>query len=1120
MPGMYVYRASRIEALAEQLAQQLAAQPPAAVLAPRTVVVAHLGMKRWLLGALARRRASDGSPGIAANLRLLLPGEWWLRLGDALLGSDADPAWQREVLRWRILDRLDARDVAGALRRFLDAAPPRRRWQLAEHLARLYGEYQMYRPDWLLAWAAGDDTPRDADWQAALWRRLLAGSAAQPRVQRSQRVLEMLAAARAGHAEPVHVFGVSHLPPVLLQALQLAARTRAVHVYFPDPCRELWDDLRSRRALLRAGDEAAAQHYETGHPLLASLGRIGQDFALALNADVSAQDWRDPLDERDAHTAAAPLLQRVQDSLRRLAPQLAGAPLDAQSCADSSLRVHACHGRLRELEVLRDALLALRVQHDDLEPRQIVVMAPDIQAYAPLLPAVFGTPGQWHDAALPYHIADVPLAATHTLYAAWRQLLHLAQARCTLAEVLDLLDVPALARRFGLDGAARTRMAHWLHEAHVAWALDAAMKPAFGAPAEDLHTFAFGLDRLIAGWLLGDDAPGRMLPAAHARGQAIVPLLAAAGSELPLLAGLARLLDELAHWRAAGSMQHDGAGWSAWLAQRIAACFESAGEDAAEQTALEQLRRLAAQPGAELAAAGVERAFAWEVISAQQCAALDEIPARQPFVANGIAFCGMVPQRTIPYRVVALLGLNEGAYPRNSPRSSLDLILRHPRAGDRSALQEDRYLFLEALMAARTALHLSYVAEDPAQGSLRNPAAPLAELLAFLDDAHGLAGGDAARPWCVRHALQPFAAVYFEQADATWRPHPALRSFAVAYAGVNGAGHAPPGAAPLLPHAGLSAPALDADAASLAQLRAFLRKPAQATARQMLGIVLPDGDADAGADEPLTPRTEPRQRVPARLLEHALAQGQATLPAHAPDWLARSGLLPAGAIGALAWRDLRAPVAAALDLLHGHPCAQAPLVEVDCRVRLDDGNVLGGSVAARRDAAGRYWLLRVETRKTLDFSVRLPLWLDWAALALSVPAAQLGGCVLLQVHGASAEIDTLAANASSDATLLRAGIARLCALRDDVLHARRWYFPATAWAVAESAPESRSARARSAWEGNQQSTGERDYAPAYAALLARGRDWIAEPQTWRDFVAQACALAALVGLQAQEPAGA
>jgi exodeoxyribonuclease V gamma subunit len=423
-------------------------------------------------------------------------------------------------------------------------------------------------------------------------------------------------------------------------------------------------------------------------------------------------------------------------------------------------------------------------------------------------------------------------------------------------------------------------------------------------------------------------------------------------------------------------------------------------------------------------------------------------------------------------------------------------------------------------MAARTALHLSYIAEDAAQGGVRNPAAPLAELLAFLDDAHGLAGGESSRPWYVRHALQPFAAVYFEQAAAAGPPDPALRSFAVAYAQTRGAGAAAPGPAPLLPPAATLAPPPDADGNSLAQLRAFLRRPAQATARQMLGVALPDADDAADADEPLTPHSEPRRRVPAQLLDHALARGQTGLPTQAPDWLARSGLLPAGAIGALAWRDLRAGVAAALELLHGHPCAQAPEVDVDCSVRLDDGYVLGGSVTARRDADGRYWLLRVETRKTLDFSVRLPLWLDRAALALSLPAAQLGGCMLLHLHGGCAEIDALAANASSDATLLRAGIAQLCALRSDVLRARRWYFPATAWAVAEAPADARYARARGAWSGSQAGVGERDHAPGYAALLTRGRDWIDEPQAWRDFVAQALALAALLGLQTQEPADA
>lgn len=1113
MQGLQVYRASRIEALAQQLAQQLADDPPASALVPQQVVVAHLGMKRWLLSELAQRRNADGSAGIAANLELLLPGEWWQRLGDTLLGPvDAMP-WQHAVLRWRLYALLAGPAADPTLQRYLEDAPPRRRWQLAEHLARLYGEYQVYRADWMAAWVQGH-APAEVAWQAALWRRLLRECEAVSRVERGQQLLAALDAAAGGQASAVHVFGVSHLPPLLLQGLQLAARTRPVHLYFPDPCRELWDYLRSRRSLLRAGVEPGTQYLEVGHPLLAGLGRMGQDFALAVNADDTAQHWRDSGDEADADVASRPLLLRVQESVRRLQPELAGGERAGGARADDSLRVHACHSRLRELEVLRDALQALRAARPDLEPRQIVVMAPDIGAYASLLPAVFGVPGQWHDAGLPYHLADVPLAATHPVHAAWRQLLQLARARCTLGEILGLLDTPALARRFGLEGAARARIAGWLHEAHVAWALDASMKPAFGAPAEDLHTFAFGLDRLMAGWLLGRDADTPLLPVAGAAPLPIVPLAEASGSDFELLAGLARLLDALATWRSAADAMRSGADWSRWLAQRIEACFDAGPDDRDSREALAQLQRLAARPALETEAAALRGELPWDVLAEQQRAALDEIPAHPPYVAAGITFCGMVPQRTVPYRVVAVLGLEEGVYPRASTASSLDLIARHPRRGDRSALEEDRYLFLEALMAVRDGLHLSYVAENVADGSARNPAAPLAELLAFLDEAHRCEG-DADAPWLVRHPLQPFAPVYFEQPapGEDWRPDPALRSYARAYAGAAGAGTAPAGASPVLPAVPAAslppAPAEAAEPCDLARLRAFLRKPAQAQARARLGVQLPETDDEAADSEPLGVRPDARLRLPARVLMQALGQGESALPERIPVALARSGQLAAGGPGQEAWRVARASALAGLRLLDGHPCREAVPDACACRFEEADGRVVEGIVPSLRDASGRHWLLRVETRKVLDFGVQLPLWLDWAALVLGLPEGNVGGCVLLHLREGAATLDADAAALPRDPAFLRRGVSRLCALHDAVLAGRAWYFPATAWAVARAEAGQRRANARKAWEGEPRHPGERDRAPGYAALLTRGQDWIADAAGWQRFEALALQLDAL-----------
>ncbi len=1101
MHGLHVYRASRIEALARLLAEQLADQVHGNALEPQRVVVAHLGLKRWLFSELSRRRNADGSPGIAANLEMLLPGEWWDRLADGVIGPSDSSVWQHAVLRWRLFALLDDATGEAELQRYLDHAPPRRRWHLAERVARLFGQYQIYREDWLLEWAQGHAAPASA-WQARLWRRLLKDGGDAPRIERAQQLqLALQRGADLTGMAPVHVFGVSHLPPVLLRGLQLVARSRPVHLYFPDPCRELWDYLRSKRSLLRLGPMPDAQYLEVGHPLLASLGRVGQEFAASLNVHDETQHWRDEADEAESDVAGMPLLARVQEGIRRMQPGLAALSSDADPRRDDSLRVHACHSRLRELEALRDALLAMRDARPDLEPREIVVMAPDIQTYAPLLPAVFGVPGRWHDAGLPYHLADVALSATHPVYAVWRQLLGLSQSRCTRAEILGLLDAPALARRFGLHGSRRARVAGWLREAHVAWALDASMKTSFGAPAEDLHSLAFGIDRLIAGWLMGKTDLHQVLEPAVATEPVVVPMSDVTGSDFDLLAGLSMLLGWLVDWRNASRAVRSGGEWSAWLSRRIETCFDPDPEDQDSRDALVQIQRIAARLGSEAAAAKLRCELPWAVVAEHQHAALDEVPAVQPYVAGGVTFCGMVPQRTVPFRVVAILGLGEGVYPRAATRGSLDLIARYPRHGDRSSLEEDRYLFLEAIMSAREALHLSYICEGADDGAMRNPAAPLSELLKYLDEAFGWMDS-ASAPWFVRHALQPFAPIYFEQPSpaAVWRPDPALRSYAHAYAGVVATGQAPAGARPILPSVTKAPPSvLDTGGpVNLTELRLFLRNPARVQARELLGVRLPELDEEGDDGEPLAARVDARLRLPRQILQQALVRGQRVLPEDVPAWLARSGLLPAGEAAQQVWRALRSSVQAALGLLDGHPCLQATNVEVECRFEDDCGNFVSGEVPALCDAEGGYWLLRIETRKTLDFGVRLPLWLDAAALALSV-GEQFRGCLLVQLHEDGARFEREAESITRDSQVLREGVGRLRRLQAAVLAGHALYFPATAWALANADPGQRRARAMTAWSGDGRRPGERDRSPGYAALLTRGLNWLEDPESWTRF---------------------
>ena len=1104
--GLIVHRGSRTERLADALALQLEAQRPANPLAAQTVVVAHPGLQRWLLGHLAQRHGPHGGHGIAANLEMILPWQWFERTARRVLGDEAliGGAYRHELLRWRLLAALPTLPAPEVASYLAGDGAARRGFQLAEHLAGLYTQYLIYRPDWILDWEQ-HPARHAGDWQAALWQRL---RAAIPRPHRAQRSAVLLDALRAGNDlandPPLHVFGVSHLSPDVLAALQATALHTPVHLYFPDPCREHWVYLRKQRFLLAHADDPEALYYEVGHPLLVALGRIAQDFCLTLD-ECDAIEERDPLDEAEPLDDATALLARLQSSIRCLQPELVGAPVRAQQADgaaladilpalrhDASLRVHACHTRLRELEVLKNALLRCLADDPTLQHRDIVVMAPDIGAYAPYLAAVFGEPAQYrHDPLhLPWHLADVGLAHAHPLMHAFAQWLDLAESRFTVSEVLDFLDVPAVARRFAIDAGGRDALERWLRRAHVAWGLDAAMKAEAGAAAVDANSWQFGLDRMYAGLIVGQDADGELL-------DGILPLPGVAGGAVEALGQLDRLLGELRQARHAFAGARPLAAWSAWLLERLDALFLADPRDAAEQNALDALRRLAAGLASQAAEAGLDAPLPWRVVREALRGALDAVPERQGFLLGGVTFCGLVPQRSIPFRVVCLLGMNEGEFPRPGHDAGLNRILAQPRRGDRDTRNEDRYLFLEALMSARDVLHVSYVGEGVRDGKPRNPAAPLAELLQFLDEQHGLAGDETAeRPWRVRHPLQPFDARYYER-DAHGRPRhdPRLFSYEPAFLAAASSG----ANAPLFLDAATATPPSAAGELALGALQRFWRDPARDALLRGQGISLQALDDHGWPDrEPLETPLEKIERVDQRLLFDALAAGCTELPAEPPAWLARSGMLAGGAIGERTWAQLRDSLRPLLALARplfagGGAQAHAQTIDLD----LGDGLRLTGTVdRVFRGADGGLLWFDARPGRVANLRDLLGFYLDWACLQLAragdsapMQAALLeqlrrtqGGASVL-VAQRTALLDTIVA---LDREQLRRGLRRLVEAYRAAARQPLLFFPRTAQAWLASAPEHRLAKAAAAWEGDGFNPGERDYAPGYAALVSRG----------------------------------
>jgi len=842
-----LYHSNALEVLAGLLAEALRRPAPGqSLLAPDLVLIPQVAMRRWLQASLAAEH------GIAANLEFLTPGEFVSRALAANGGGGTDDL-DTDALRWHVYaalrdQRLMARPALRAMADYLAGGDPLKAWALAGELGEVFEKYQAWRRDWLLRWEAGAD-PEDP--QAILWRRVSEG-----RSYRARRIHEYLtrfggdaAALPQGLPTRLFAFATLNISPDVLRVLATQARVGTLHFYMPSPTQSYWGDLQTRGQLRHAGqaDESS------DHPLLQAWGAAGRDFMAVLGSyEVvhPAGDFPAYADPEATAGAAPTLLRRLQGDLfhRRARP---GLPLRAEvDRSDPSLQVHACHTRLRELQVLHDQLRALL---DDprfeppLQPRDIAVLAPDIDPYVPYLEAVFGRHGG--EDALPYALADTSPLASEPLAEVFLALLALPVSRFGLHEILDLLASAPIAEAAGLDETALERLRSWLHATGARWGIDAAHRARHQAPADDAYTWRFALDRLILGHASGeeDDIEG------------VAPWPHLEGSALDALDTLLRLLRVLERQQQVLAEPMSPASWRERLLDLLAALVPEHPAAPRAQRALERLRSLIDEFARSAERAGFTAPVAADVVRAHFAAVLGEADTRAPLLTGGISFGRMVPMRLLPFRVICLLGMNDGDFPRRDAAAGLnrltaELGTERRRAGDRSTREDDRFLFLQLFASAQDVFYLSYLGADARDGSVREPSVLVSELVATAAQAH--AEPEAARQeLVVRHSLQPFAASAFGAADAhgadprrfsyraAWRP--AVDSLA-------GQRQA------LAPWVDAPLPADDSAAptdVAIDDLRRLFGDPAGQFLRHRLGLRLPE-PAQADSDlEPLRPAT-------------------------------------------------------------------------------------------------------------------------------------------------------------------------------------------------------------------------------------------------------------------------
>jgi exodeoxyribonuclease V gamma subunit len=937
-----VHRSEDAAALVGALAEVLA-EVPADPFQPEVVAVPTRGIERWITQQLSLRLgAASGNDGIAAHIQFPPPR---VLVGRTLAAADdgAGEAWRSRNLVWPVLETLDASLdepwlalVARFVRGSGAAAIGSRRMEAANKIAGLFASYGRHHPELIRAWAGGADTGPDGApvgetwaWQPLLWRRVRDRIGIPSPAESLDSHLETITSGEVEIDLPprVCVYGLTSLPVTQLRVVEALSHQREVHLFLLHPSPALWE---TTAGLLPGGlplreDDPTAE--AARHPLLASWGRDARELQILLAGAGASGGTHHTAPASDPAT----LLGHLQAGIRSNARP--ADPLPELAADDRSIQVHSCHGPTRQVAALRDALLHLLADDPTLEPRDIVVMCPDIEAYAPLIEAAFEpdpartpAPGAAGIPDVRVRLADRAPVRVNPLAFLMVALLRLAASRVTACDILGFAALGPVRRRFGFDDDLLATAAGLVDEMEVSWGLDESHRAGLGLPGRPERTWIEGLERLLAGVMTEDRSVALVGPR--------LPLRGVEGGEVEVVGRLAELLSRVGAATRAMAEPMTAGEWRTVLAEAVGSLGDTTPDHAWQWRSLDRVldARLGEwdedAPGPRLTLAEVTHRLA-------------PLGEGRATIANhrtgDLTVCTLLPMRSVPHRVVALLGMDDGLFPRSPGDDGDDLLAIEPRVGTRDRGAEDRQMLLDAVLAARDHLVITYSGNDEHTNASRPPSVPVAELLDAIDETVGLPEGEdgpARDRVLIRHPLQPFDPRNF---GAEGDPP---RSFDRHHlAGARALTTAVRAAEP-----GWMAPTRPPDWAvlELGELQRFLEHPVQSFVDRRLGFRYPR-DEEAGSDTlPVELDSLQQWGVGQRLLDGEIDDHD--LGALQAAEIGR-GSLPPGRLGTELIPDIQETVAG---ILAAAEAAEVPLPARGSRqleVVLADGRRVTGPVA-------------------------------------------------------------------------------------------------------------------------------------------------------------------------------
>lgn len=756
MPGLKIYTSNKLEILAQKLAQIV--RDPAcgsllSTLSKEIIIVQSKAMERWIFMQIAKQN------GVCANCRFPFPNAFLdYMIKSFFTDIPGTNLFAPDIMTLKLVkilpDFLDHTDFGGLKRYLKNDKSSLKLFEISEKIANLFDQYTVFRPDYIFSWENNkEDNKNHHNWQAVLWKEITKGNERYHRSYLQKTLIEKLNALALDSVklfERVSVFGISSLPHFHMQLIEELANTVEINMFILNPCNQYWSDILTDKEAGKIKKKYATKikeeylHIEKGNSILSSLGELGKTFFeyITLSEHILIEEFEDH--------ECTDMLSCIQSDILNLKERNISDNLYKPESPDHSIQFHSCHSQTREIEVLYDNLLSIFEDYPDILPYDILVMAPDIEVYSPFINAVFDS-RDGNEPNIPFSISDRTIRKENEIIDGFLSILDLSNSRFEVSHVMTVLEYPGIKEKFGIVESELETIRSWLQDTRIRWGIDGAHKTALGLPEIIDNTWNAGIKRLLLGYTMchkGAQNNDSMY-------MGILPFSEIEGSDANILGNFLEYLENIFDLRKSLKGSQTIEKWHTLLSEIIDTFFTTNDEI---QHGIQYIRKVLGDMLNNARLSDFDKELEFDIVKYYLRKKLENEYSVSGFITKGITFCSMLPMRSIPFKVICILGMNNDAFPRSSYSYSFDLMAIEPRPGDRSKKNDDKYLFLEGLISARKIFYLSYVGQSIQDNSLIPPSVIVSELLDYIKQGFGFTHDK----MITSHKLQAFSPDYFK----------------------------------------------------------------------------------------------------------------------------------------------------------------------------------------------------------------------------------------------------------------------------------------------------------------------------------------------------------------------